>query len=198
MTFWNQIKTIFNQAEASTSSAPTIHELIQRDDEELVDYNRWKRTAGPRRLLDWLINQYGRHRDDQRTDETVGFLNTASSKGFVVYFREMNYTREEITHFFHYLRERVLALDYRPDISDRRIFPRRDWVETQERHYLKPQVDFTDPKMNQAFGNIMIEFELRNDVPHNLRLRATIYQDHMYKAAGSFGGLMEVLTADQS
>jgi hypothetical protein len=50
--------------------------------------------------------------------------------------------------------------------------------------------------MNQAFGNVMIEFELRNDLPHNLRLRATIYQDAMYKDAGSFGGLMEVLAAE--
>jgi|AntRauTorckE5430_2_1112549.scaffolds.fasta_scaffold01998_2 hypothetical protein len=196
MTFWNQIKSIFHQAEASSVTAPTIHELIERDDDALAAYEQWKRTAGPRRLLDWLMEQYSRHQNGQRTDETVGFLDTPSSKGFVVHFREMNYSREEITHFFHYLRERVLALDYRPDISDRRVFPRRDWVETQERHYVKPRVDFTDPKMNQAFGNVMIEFELRNDLPHNLRLRATIYQDAMYKDAGSFGGLMEVLAAE--
>jgi hypothetical protein len=39
----------------------------------------------------------------------------------------------------------------------------------------------------------MIEFELRNDVPHNLRLRATIYQDKMYQEAGSFRALMMAL-----
>ena len=44
--------------------------------------------------------------------------------------------------------------------------------------------------MDQSFGNIMIEFELRNDVPHNLRLRATVYNDSMYEAKGSFGALM--------
>lgn len=195
MTFWNQIKSIFNQAENSSPSAPTIHELIQRNDEELSAYEHWKTTAGPRRLLDWLGNQYARYADGQNTDETIGFLKLPSSKGFVIYFQEMNYSREEITHFFHYLKERVLTLNYRSDISDRRIFPRRDWIETQERHYLKPKVDYNDAVMDQAFGNIMIEFELRDEQPHNLRLRATVYNDALYEAKGSFGGLVMALAA---
>lgn len=197
MAFWNQIKNIFQQAEKSSVSAPTIHELIERDTEETAAYEHWKTTAGPRRLFDWLNNQYDRHRDGLGTDETIGFLDISSSKGFVIYFGQMNYTREEITHFFHYLKERVLTLNYRSDISDRRIFPRRDWVETRERHYLKPKVNYDDEKMDQAYGNIMIEFELRNDVPHNLRLRATTYNDSMYEAKGSFGGLMMVLSSGQ-
>ncbi len=196
MAFWKQIKNIFQQAEDSSSTSPTIHELIERDEEELFAYENWKSTAGPRRLLDWLENQFGRHRDGLGTDETIGFLNTNSSKGFVIYFHQMNYTREEITHFFHYLKERVLTLNYRSDISDRRIFPRRDWVETHERHYLKPKVKYDAKKIDQAFGNIMIEFELRNDLPRNLRLRATIYNDAMYEVNGSFGGLIMALSAE--
>jgi hypothetical protein len=194
MPFWDQIKNIFQSAEASTSSAPTIHEMIERTEEDMAAYAHWKTTSGPRRLLDWLTNQYARHRDQLRTDETIGFLDTASSKGFVIYFGQMNYNREEITHFFHYLQERVLTLDYRNDISDRRIFPRRDWVETQERHYLKPRVQYNEVKMDQSFGNILVEFELRNDVAHNLRLRATVYNDSMFEARGSFGGLVMALT----
>lgn len=193
MTFWNQIKNIFTEAENSSPSVPTIHELIKRSEEELAAYEYWKTTAGPRRLLDWLSNQYGRHRDGLITDETIGFLNVQSSEGFVIYFREMNYTREEITHFFHYLKERVLTLDYRSDISDRRIFPRNHWIETQERHYLKPNILYNDVLMDQVFGNIMIEFELRDEVPHNLRLRATVYNDSLFEAKGSFGGLVMAL-----
>jgi hypothetical protein len=193
MPFWDQIKNIFQSAEASTPSAPTIHEMIERTEEDLLAYDHWKTTAGPKRLLDWLTNQYARHRDQLPTDETIGFLNTVSSKGFVIYFGQMNYTREEITHIFHYLQERILTLNYRNNISDRRVFPRRDWVETQERHYLKPRVQYNVVKMDQSYGNIMIEFELRNDVPNNLRLRATTYNDSMYEAKGSFRALMMAL-----
>ena len=193
MTFWNQIKNIFTDAENSSPSVPTVHELIQRSEEDLTAYKHWKTTSGPRRLLDWLSNQYGRHKDGQSTDETIGFLNAQSSKGFVIYFRDMNYTREEITHFFHYLKERILTLDYRSDISDRRIFPRNHWIETQERHYLKPNIEYSEVLMDQAFGNIMIEFELRDELPHNLRLRATVYNDSLFEAKGSFGGLIMAL-----
>ena len=193
MSFWNQLKSIFQQAGESSPLAPTIHELIERSPEELTDYERWKRTAGPRRLLDWISNQYQKEKDGLGSDDTIGFLTTNSTTGFVVYFRQMNYTRAEITHFFDYLRERILTLNYRPDISDRRIFPRRDWVETQERHYLKPRIDFDAERFDQAFGNITIQFELRDDEPHNLRLRATVYSDALYGDGLSFGGLLAAL-----
>lgn len=195
MPFWDSIANIFRQAEASTPSAPTIHELIERSPEEVTDYERWERTAGSRRLLDWLAEQYAVFLSSGPQDEAMAFLNTNSSKGFVIYITKTNYTREEMTHFFDFLKAKVLTLNYRSAISDRRIFPRRDWVETQERHYLKPIVDLTNPPVNQGFGNIMIELELRNDVPHNLRLRATVYVDSMYRDAGNFGGLVDFLVS---
>lgn len=196
MPFWDSIANLFRQAEASSATAPTIHELIERTPAELTDYDRWLRTTGSRRLLDWLDEQYAAFRAGRPTDESIGFLKTDSTNGFVVYVHQMNYTREEITHFFDFLRERILTLNYRADISDRRIFPRRDWVETRERHYLKPRVNYDDEVFNQGFGNITVELELRNDVPHNLRLRATVYSDAMYKDGASFAGLITALTAE--
>lgn len=196
MTFWDQIKNIFQRAEESSPTDPTVHELIERSPEDEAAYERWKRTAGPRRLMDWIVNQYYRDRDGLGSDDTIGFLRTNSTEGFVIYFRDMNYGPDEIAHFFDYLRERVLTLNYRPDISDRRIFPRRDWIETRERHYLKPRLDLSAPKLDQAFGNVMIEYELRDDQPHNLRLRATVYSDALYAEGRSFGGLLEVLAAE--
>lgn len=196
MPFWDSISALFRRAEASSASAPTIHEMIERTDAERAAYDRWRRTSGSRRLMDWLEEQYAAFREGRPLDESIGFLDTNSSKGFVLYVHKTNYTREELTHFFDYLRERILALNYRPAISDRRIFPRRDWVETQERHYLKPRADFSEPPFDQGFGNITIEFEVRDDAPHNLRLRATTYTDRMFEDAGTFPALMVALTEE--
>lgn len=195
MTFWNNIKQIFQQAEQSSPTNPTIHEMIVRSDTEVQAYTHWKLTSGPKRLLDWVSEQYGRHRDQQRTDEAMGFLDTLSSKGFVIHFHQTNYSKEEIIFFFDYLKERVQTLNYRSDLSDRRVFPRRDWIETQERHYLKPRLNFQEEQMNQGFGNIMIELEFRNNAAHNLRLRATVYNDALFEKGGSFAGLMMAITA---
>lgn len=198
MSFWNSVANIFRQAEASSPTEPTIHEMIARSPAELAAYEQWKRTAGSRRLLDWLSEQYEAFLKGGPQDEAMGFLNTNSSKGFVIYVGKTNYHREEMTHFFDFLKERILTLDYRSAISDRRIFPRRDWVETQERHYLKPDVRPDAVPMDQRFGNIMIEYELRNDEPHNLRLRATVYSDSMYRAANNFGGLVTELVREEA
>ena len=191
MSFLQTIADLFRAAEESTPGNAAVHELIERDADFLVGYEQWKRTHNSRRLLGWLTEQYATHKAGQPTDEGVGFLNLSSSKGFVIYVRDLNYSAEEIAYFFDFLKERVLTLNYRSDISDRRVFNRRDWVETQERHYLKPINTFKHGQLlEQGFGNITIEHELRNDVPHNLRLRATFYRDALYSEAGSFGGLM--------
>lgn len=197
MAFWDSITELFRSADESTAANAAVHELIVRDDEFQEGYDKWKRTHNSRRLLDWLVEQYATNKAGQPTDAGVGFLNLSSSKGFVIYFGQLNYTPEEIEYFFDFLKERILALDYRSDISDRRVFSRKNWVETRERHYLKPNRDFeSGTLMDQGFGNITIEHELRNDVPHNLRLRATFYSDAMYKDAATFGALMMALSAE--
>jgi hypothetical protein len=198
--FWDRITALFDAADKSSASAPAVHEMLKRDDDELADYERWKQTLSRRRLLDWLIDQYATFRAQGRTDGSVSFLDTPSSKGFVIHIHETQYRLDEIRHFFYFLKERILELNYRTQISDRRVFSRNDWVETQERHYLKPRTRkqrAAAPErggLQQKFGNITVELELRNDEPHNLRLRATTYQDALYADAESFGALMMALS----
>ncbi|WP_116127800.1 hypothetical protein [Lewinella sp. IMCC34183] len=196
-TFWEKITALFDSAENSSPTEPAVHELIERDAEELEQYDRWKRTLARRRLFDWLNDQYALFRSDRATDHAISFLDTPSSKGFVIHFNETQYSREEITHFFHYLKERMLQLNYRTQISDRRVFSRDSWVETQERHYLKPRTRHQRQagppgrgELDQKFGNITVELELRNDEPWNLRLRATTYQDALYNEPETFRALM--------
>jgi hypothetical protein len=198
--FWDRITALFEATEQSGPATPAVHEMLKRDEEELHDYDRWKQTLARRRLLDWLVDQYATFRSRGRTDGSVSFLDTPSSKGFVIHVHETQYRLDEIRHFFYYLKERILQLNYRTQISDRRIFTRNDWVETQERHYLKPRTRKQREGapgrggLQQQFGNITVELELRDDVPHNLRLRVTTYQDSLYADAESFGALMMALS----
>lgn len=196
MSLFDRISSFFNQeAEASSPGNPALHELIERDEAELADYEHWKNTLGSKRLLNWLQDQYAVYLGEGRGDEAIGFLDTPSTKGFVIYFYQTQYTEREIQHFFHYLKERVQDLDYRVDISDRRVFSRKTWVETVERHYLKPRKIYEEGKlMEQAFGNVTILFEKRDGRPHNLRLKATVYQDALYEEGRSFRALMMALS----
>lgn len=193
--FWEYFKSLFQKASKSSPSNPLIHELIERSPADLEDYGRWKDTLVRRRLQAWLADQYAIFRVlPSDIDEAMDFLNTNSSKGFVIYFHKTQYSLRDITHFFDFLKEQVRALDYKVQISDRRTYTKGEIVESVERHYLKPRPgDLTQEKLNQRFGNISIELTLRNEKPYHLKLRATIYKDSMFKEGEDFKGLMQAI-----
>lgn len=195
MKFWSQIKSAFAAAEQSSPNRPVVHELLVPTVAEQVAFDQWKRTESGARLLEWLSEQYRLNLAKRRGDGSVAFLDTPSSKGFIIYFHQLKYRKEEIRHFFYLLKERIQALGYRADLSDRRIYNRKNWVEGVERHYLKPRHKFEPGQLiNQRFGNIAISLELRDDQIHHLRLRATIYQDRLYEPGRDFADLMKELS----
>lgn len=192
---WNYLKGLFTKSEESSPTQPYIHEVIERSEADRADYAHWKETLVCRRLIDWLNDQYAIFRvlpDD--IDEAMDFLDTPSSKGFVIHFYKTQYSHRDVKFLLDYLKERVLELEYKTQISDTRTFNRAHWVETIERHYLKPKPNFMrEGKFNQKFGNVTIDMSLRNDVPYNLKLQATIYKDHLFKEADEFQDLMQAI-----
>ena len=194
--FWDYFKSLFKEAEQSSPSNPLIHKLIERSDAEQEDYQHWKKTLVCRRLLDWLHDQYAISRvAPNDIDEALDFLDTPSSKGFVVHFHKTQYSKRDVTHFFDYLKEQVAILGYRVQISDSRTYNRPNWVETVDKHYLKPRLNLAQAgQIDQKFGKIQIEILLKNAQVFNLKFRATTYQDRQFKDASSFKDLMnEVL-----
>ncbi len=189
---WKYLQSLFRLAEQSSPVQPFIHEVIERSAEERAALENWKLTLVCRRLCDWIGNQYalfGALPDD--VDEALDFLDTPSSKGFVIHLHKTNYDRREATHFFDLMKERVLVQGYRVQVSDRRVYQNGPWVETAERHYLKPKPEFGAPgKIRQRFGNITILLLLRNDQPYQLQFQATTYRDHLFLEADSFKDLM--------
>lgn len=192
---WDYFKNLFKKSEESSPTQPYLHEVIERSEAEKSDYEFWKTTLVRRRLIDWLSDQYAIFRVlPQDVDEAMDFLNTPSSKGFVIHFYKTNYSRRDVTFLMDYLKEQVLALDYKTQVSDTRTFNRPNWVETIERHYLKPRPDFEQKgKFNQKFGNVTIEMQLRNDQPYHLKFQATTYNDHLFKDAHDFEDLMQAV-----
>lgn len=192
---WSYIKGLFKEAEESSPSNPAVHEIIKRTDSEREDFEFWKKTLVCRRMLDWLSHQYALFQvlpDD--VDEALDFLNTPSSKGFVIHFHKTRYSLRDVTHLLDYLKEKVQGFNYRVQVSDSRTFSRYSWVENVQRHYLKPRINFeVNEQINQQYGNITIDATFRNDQPYQLRFRATAYTDNLYKKADAFKYLMQQL-----
>ena len=195
---WEYFKNLFRKAEESSPSDPLIHEVIKRSPEEIEDYKTWVETLVRRRLQDWLFDQYAIFRKlPEDIDEALDFLNTPSSKGFVIYFHQTQYSKRDTRHFLDFLKEKVRELKYRIQISDTRTYKKGTWIETVERHYLKPPPNFQEGgKFNQGFGNITLELVFRNENPYLLKLQATIYKDSLFHEADEFKELMQFILSN--
>lgn len=189
---WNQIKGLFNQVERSSAIQPAIHEVISRSAAEKEDYEHWKKTIVRRRLSDWLSHQYALYQTlPNETDDGIDFLNTPSMKGFVIHFHQTQYSKRDAIHFLDFLKERVSSLNYRTQLSDVRTYSKPKWVESVQKHYLKPRTTFEEGiKIDQQYGNVSIDLVLRDERPYHLRFSATSYSDHLYEEAKDFGELV--------
>jgi hypothetical protein len=191
---WNYIKELFSSAEKSSPANPLVHEVIKRSEDEKAAYESWKSSIMKKRLVNWLHEQYAVFlTQPDNLDEAIDFLDTSSSKGFVVHFYQTNYNTTEITHLFDYLKERSLTHNYKTYLSDKRTYNREKWVESVHRHYLKPRPDFSATQLDQGFGNITIELIFRNDKPTRLKYSATHYSDAKYKEPERFEKLITTL-----
>jgi hypothetical protein len=190
--FWKYIQSLFQHAEQSSPARPFIHELIERSADHKQALDHWKHTMVCHRLLGWVVTQYQLYlTKPDETDESIDFLHTPSSKGFVIHLDKTNYTLRESSFLLDLLKERVIQEGYRVQVSDRRIYQKSKWVETAERHYLKPKPEFSSPGIiRQRYGNITILLLLRNDQPFQLQFQSTAYRDHLFQEAEGFGNLM--------
>lgn len=207
MSLWDSVKNLFAEAEESSPTTPAVHEPLKRHRTAGEAYARWTRGLVLRRLVGWLADQYALYlTDSPQLDEAVDFLDTPSSKGFVVHFAQTGYSLREAEYFQLYLRERVLSRNYRPQVADSRTYTRGGRTERTDRYYLKPRPDFAHPdgedapmdmhtegQFDQQFGNVLIELVVRDEHAHHLRFSATVYHDRIYKDADGFGGLMGVV-----
>ncbi|MAT53076.1 MAG: hypothetical protein CMN32_01245 [Saprospirales bacterium] len=193
--FFDYFKGWFRKAETSTPSNPALHEVIERDASYKAEFEAWKESLACRRIMDWLWHQYAMWVSlPNEVEKSIDFLDTPSSKGFAIHYSEEQVPARECRFLLDFLREKVLELPYRQTLADRRIYMAQKEVETLERYYLKPrQIRSGENRINQRFGNITIELVLRNDKPHQLRFRATSYNDRLYAEADAFKELFQGL-----
>ncbi len=194
---WDYFKDFFREAENSSPSRPIFNEVLERSDEEKAAYENWKDSLPCRRLFDLLAAQYAIYQSNPAgVDPAVTFLQSGSSNGFALHLDLLDFTRQDASHFLDLLREKMLVMTYRPQLSNVRTWSEKDWVQAVERHFLQPKKIWEEGKVtDQFFGNVTIELTLRNDRPHLLTFRATAYADRLYAPARNFHELMQAIRA---
>ena len=191
---WNRLKELLIQTDQSTSGQPAVHKVLERTNGSREAYADWKFGGDVVNSLDWILSNYQSKISGGKSDRTISFLDTPSKKGFVLYLTDGVVETNHPEHLMDFIKERVLNLGYNLYTSDLRTYSVGNDVETQQRHYLKPPLNFVpNKKLSQLYGNIAIEFVLRNDQPYMFKFSATTYQDYMFDDAKTFGQLMKVI-----
>ncbi len=185
------IKEFFNQLFSSEKNFPQqkeeiIYEQMEISEEEKLSGEVWANSIRKERLVE-LIHQKLIHQSSHQDDAVfkIDFIEGRSTFGFVCYYAEKIFSPADFQHFFEYLKEQVKAQGYVLQLSDSKTILKKDVAETKERHYLKPRFKLNDEqtKINQAYGNVTIEYFKINDKPDHLKFYLHYYHDHKYTEA---------------
>lgn len=184
---------------ASEHHLPLVHEPLERKVGELEAYEAWCEGPQRQRMLDFIDHQYSLSLKEQGDGAMFRIMLGTHSNGFMLRY-PTGISESDFNHLFDFLKERMRTLGYVVYTSDRRIYNRPEYVETIDRHYLKPSIKskmrMEQPeKFGQLYGNVHIELYKVDERPTHIRFMCHNYQDHKFEEALDFQDLISRLCA---
>lgn len=186
MDWWDQLRErLFGGPVAATGQLH--HGPLVRNAQYAARHTVWAMSgeAGRQRmeLREWLAQERA-HGDGPH----LYLLADAKAHGLQLQ-RPAHWPADALHHHLDELRDRVLELGYRPQMSDVRISTEGT---LRERHYLKPE-PVAAAVQDQRYGNILLEVWGPQDGARHLKVLATTYQDRNYSVARSGDELLDLL-----
>jgi hypothetical protein len=169
---------------------PFQREALQRSEAIQQSYAIWRHGGAWKQMQQVLWQAFYEGEIHEPHFETI---EAGLSSGFRILWHSMRFEEDTMMFLADALRDEVLNLGYRLYMSDERQFLRHDYVETIERHYLKPAAELLEGKVDQLFGNITIEYRLIDRQPYDLKFTAQVYHDHQFSRHLPYPQLLEAL-----
>lgn len=188
---WSRFKDLLQQTEESSIGNPVEHKMLVRSVLHEIEYDKWTTDGTAAETIEWLLRNFESYHHGGKSDRSIAFLDTPSKKGFVLYLTDGTKAINQPEFLMDFIKDSVEKLGYVHYTSDVKVYSKGVYVETQQRHYLKPPMNFApNQKLSQLFGNISIDYLLRNDKSYIFKFSTTTYQDHMFEDAAAFEQLM--------
>lgn len=171
-----------------------VKERLIRSPSYVNNYIEWKSSQQPRALIREVEKAYYYKRNQIQGFYQVHLLQSAPANGFALSYHP-HIGEESFRFLFDYWRDAMLALGYRLKNTDRHMREMPAYVQTTEKHYLKPPLRRQQLPLNQLYGNVLLEHVQLNGKPSYLKVQANIYADHSYTEALPFDELASRLFA---
>jgi len=181
---------------------PLIKENLKRSEKEELEFQIWSSSADAKYWFARIYESYHLKRQGLPSqDIQVHLFSSAASNGLAITYTNAM-SSKQFRFLFDKLKDAILNLPYPYKLytSDRAHYERNNYVETIEKHYLKPVYGTnkevgtelkTDGQLPQFYGNILIEYIQIDGEPSFIRLLANIYSDRLFLDALPFEELVE-------
>lgn len=172
-----------------------LNEVIKRSDAYQQRYAAWEGSDQPQQAYAAVAEGYQtKLLNEEGPGVQVHLLRSQYANGIAISFHDSGMNKEAFSFLFDHIAEKIKQVEgYRRVNADYMITEKQGFVETKEKYYLKPVVSLDTTKVNQRYGNILIEHILNDDKPVYIKLTANVYSDSNYHDAESFEGLMSYL-----
>ena len=180
---WNFLKSRISTAERRPSDQPFLHEAIDFTQFPNLDFLEWKGGSNHALMKQRLRQAYFNFSVDGKSlDQAFEFYDTPMSSGFIIFHRPgFTLTAQDYRFFQHSISELLKEERYILNLADVRSQVKGNNIEKIFKYYLKPSARLRQaPKAQQLFGNISIEFILRDENPYMLRCMAHSYNDQNF------------------
>ncbi|MGF1532432.1 MAG: hypothetical protein ACFCUI_01910 [Bernardetiaceae bacterium] len=173
---------------------PILEEPLTRSVQEKQAYWHWLNEGTYRPLLQELRKGYDLKKNKQQGGKLeVHLLRSEQSNGIAVTYPK-TLPPVQFQYLFDLLRDRSQNIGYQHYTSGRRTFDRPQYIETIDKHYLKPpKSGLVTPPFDQQYGNILIEMIWIDRRPSFMRLMAHVYSDHLFNTPRPFDELLDQL-----
>jgi hypothetical protein len=196
MRLWSNILSLLGKEAGEMPFRKVLsHQLIERSQDELDSFDRWKTSTIKADALIWLRMSFEKFKNN-RHDKTDGldFLCCNTTNGFVIKYDATRWTKLDFQHLFDYLKQQVVELGYQKYVSEIKVVKECSKELTIERHYLKPPIAHQDGDTSirqQLFGNILICMNSQGKQLENIKFSATIHHGRQYTTPLDFRELMD-------
>ena len=183
---------------------PIVREKLKRSEKENVEFQIWSSSGDATYWLARIYESYHLKRQGLVSqDIQVHLFSSAASNGIAISYTNAMSTKQ-FRFLFDKLKESILNLPYPYKLytSDRAHYERTNYIETIEKHYLKPVYGTnkevgnelkSDGQLPQFYGNILIEYIQIDGEPSFIRLLANIYSDRLFLDALPFEEMIKTI-----
>lgn len=163
----------------------SVKEIIKRNESEQVAYHLWKLSDEREELIKEIATAYHLKKHQPESGIVIHHYKSIYANGFAIHYHPL-IGKKNFVHLFDYFKDKVTEMGYRGAGSDRQLINKRQYVETLERHYLKPQIQLNKHPADQQYGNVLVEHVAANRQPHFIKVIVNIYSDRLYKEPLSY------------